>query len=172
MSNSNNANLNTLSLAFNGQNIPLANKTTNGNITAEITPVTKHTTGTVTAVIVCQNTKGNNFNRSASVSWSHRIYTGISTSDTMTADDAKTLAKTRLASNINGTHTFTGSGYEYIIYPAVWNSPTSVKDPGGFNFAYIHLPNITIINNYGVSIEYKVLRSKNFLNTPTSMIIS
>ena len=74
--------------------------------------------------------------------------------------------------NINGTHTFTGSGYEYIIYPAVWNSPTSVKDPGGFNFAYIHLPNITIINNYGVSIEYKVLRSKNFLNTPTSMIIA
>ena len=172
MSNSNNANLNTLSLAFNGQNIPLANKTANGNITAEITPVTKYTTGTVTAVIVCQNTKGNNFNRSASVSWSHRIYTGISTSDTMTADNAKTLAKTRLASNINGTHTFTGSGYEYIIYPAVWNSPTSVKDPGGFNFAYIHLPNITIINNYGVSIEYKVLRSKNFLNTPTSMIIA
>ena len=72
---------------------------------------------------------------------------------------------------IKGTQSFTDSGYEYIVYPAAWGRPAEIKDPGGFNFAIRYLANITVQNAYGVDVECIVLRSANFLNTATNMII-
>lgn len=174
MNNTVNVNQETLSIEFNGATLTLdsSHKTTVGNnVQLTITPVVKDTASSVVATIKCRNTKDGEFRSTASVAWKLAYYRGVSTSATITADVAKTFTKT-LADNIKTTHNFDGSGYEYIVYPAAWGNPTQIKDNSGFGFAYVMLDNLTFNNDHGISVEYKVLRSKEYLNSNVPMIIS
>lgn len=174
MSNTVNVKQETLSIEFNGGTLTLEDnqKTTTGNnVQLAITPVKKDTVGSVVASIKCINTKDGEFRATASVTWKLPYFRGVANSETITAETAKTFTKT-LADNIKTTHNFDGSGYEYIVYPANWGLPTQVKDNSGFGFAYVMLGNLTFSNDNGISTEYRVLRSKEYLNTNVPMIIS
>ena len=171
--NTSNLKLDTLAINFNGADVTLeaGDKVGSKNgLSKAITPVTKTTATTVSATISAQDKKGSNITKSANVSWQYPWYIGTSAKEVLTPDDAKTLTK-KVGSSIKGTQSFTGSGYEYIVYPAVWGRPAEIKDPGGFNFAIRYLANITVQNAYGVDVDCIVLRSANFLNTATNMII-
>jgi len=109
------------------------------------------------------NTKGQIFSRDFRVYWRARVYWGTSVNDTLTEDEVKNLENSALKSGYAGHYSFSiGSTnkYCYVIYPAEWGNINDWRDnESGFAVDFTYLDNINITNDYGITIEYKVLRT-------------
>lgn len=94
---------------------------------------------------------------SISVTFKHRLYWGTSEVDNLT--DYSTLS-TELSTSRKKNTTFNCSGgkYFYYIYPKALEKST--WKVGGLAFTGYELKEVSIINEYGKSIEYYVYRSK------------
>ena len=172
ISNVANAKLDTLSLTLDGQQLTIGNKVGNGNnVAIANTSITKNTAASVTATISANNSKDEAFSANATISWKYKMYTGVSTKDTLTADDI-TAMTSKLADNAKGVHNYTGSGYQYLVFPAAWGMPATIKDnKTGFGLSYSKLNNVSISSN-GVSTDYIVIRSNEYLNNVVPLIVS
>lgn len=172
ISNVANAKLDTLSLTLDGQQLTIGNKVGNGNnITIANTSITKNTAASVTATIRANNSKDEEFSANATISWKYKMYTGVSTKDTLTPDEIKAMTS-KLADNAKGVHNYTGSGYQYLVFPAAWGMPATIKDnKTGFGLSYSKLNNVSISSN-GVSTDYIVIRSNEYLNNVVPLIVS
>lgn len=172
ISNVANAKLDTLTLTLDGQQLTIGNKVGNGNnVAIANTSITKNTAASVTATIRANNTKDAEFSANATISWKYKMYTGVSTKDTLTADDIKAMTS-KLADNAKGVHNYTGSGYQYLVFPAAWGMPATIKDnKTGFGLSYSKLSNVSISSN-GVSTDYIVIRSNEYLNNVVPLIVS
>ena len=172
ISNVANAKLDTLTLTLDGQQLTIGNKVGNGNnVAIANTSITKNTAASVTATIRANNSKDEAFSANATISWKYKMYTGVSTKDTLTADEIKAMTS-KLADNAKGVHNYTGSGYQYLVFPAAWGMPATIKDnKTGFGLSYSKLNNVSIKNN-GVTTEYIVIRSNEYLNNVVPLIVS
>ena len=172
ISNVANAKLDTLTLTLDGQQLTIGNKVGNGNnVAIANTSITKNTAASVTATIRANNSKDEAFSANATISWKYKMYTGVSTKDTLTADEIKAMTS-KLADNAKGVHNYTGSGYQYLVFPAAWGMPATIKDnKTGFGLSYSKLSNVSIQNN-GVTTEYIVIRSNEYLNNVVPLIVS
>ena len=172
ISNVANAKLDTLSLTLDGQQLTIGNKVGNGNnVAIANTSITKNTATSVTATIRANNSKDEAFSANATISWKYKMYTGVSTKDTLTADEIKAMTS-KLADNAKGVHNYTGSGYQYLVFPAAWGMPATIKDnKTGFGLSYSKLNNVSISSN-GVSTDYIVIRSNEYLNNVVPLIVS
>ena len=172
ISNVANAKLDTLSLTLDGQQLTIGNKVGNGNnVAIANTSITKKTATSVTATIRANNSKDEEFSANATISWKYKMYTGVSTKDTLTADEIKAMTS-KLADNAKGVHNYTGSGYQYLVFPAAWGMPATIKDnKTGFGLSYSKLNNVSIQNN-GVTTDYIVIRSNEYLNNVVPLIVS
>ena len=172
ISNVANAKLDTLTLTLDGQQLTIGNKVGNGNnVAIANTSITKNTAASVTATISANNSKDEAFSANATISWKYKMYTGVSTKDTLTADEIKAMTS-KLADNAKGVHNYTGSGYQYLVFPAAWGMPATIKDnKTGFGLSYSKLSNVSIQNN-GVTTEYIVIRSNEYLNNVVPLIVS
>lgn len=94
---------------------------------------------------------------SISVTFKHRLYWGTSEVDNLT--DYSTLS-TELSTSRKKNTTFNCSGgkYFYYVYPKALEKST--WKVGGLAFTGYELKEVSIINEYGKSIEYYVYRSK------------
>lgn len=94
---------------------------------------------------------------SISVTFKHRLYWGTSEFDNLT--DYSTLS-TELSTSRKKSTTFNCSGgkYFYYVYPKALGKST--WKVGGLAFSGYELKEVSIINEYGKSIEYYVYRSK------------
>ena len=172
ISNVANAKLDTLSLTLDGQQLTIGNKVGNGNnVAIANTSITKNTAASVTATIRANNSKDEEFSANATISWKYKMYTGVSTKDTLTADEIKAMTS-KLADNAKGVHNYSGSGYQYLVFPAAWGMPATIKDnKTGFGLSYSKLSNVSISSN-GVSTDYIVIRSNEYLNNVVPLIVS
>lgn len=172
ISNVANAKLDTLTLTLDGQQLTIGNKVGNGNnVAIANTSITKNTAASVTATIRANNSKDEAFSANATISWKYKMYTGVSTKDTLTADEIKAMTS-KLADNAKGVHNYTGSGYQYLVFPAAWGMPATIKDnKTGFGLSYSKLNNVSIQNN-GVTTDYIVIRSNEYLNNVVPLIVS
>ena len=172
ISNVANAKLDTLSLTLDGQQLTIGNKVGNGNnVAIANTSITKNTATSVTATIRANNSKDEAFSANATISWKYKMYTGVSTKDTLNADEIKAMTS-KLADNAKGVHNYTGSGYQYLVFPAAWGMPATIKDnKTGFGLSYSKLNNVSISSN-GVSTDYIVIRSNEYLNNVVPLIVS
>ena len=172
ISNVANAKLDTLTLTLDGQQLTIGNKVGNGNnVAIANTSITKNTAASVTATISANNSKDEAFSANATISWKYKMYTGVSTKDTLTADEIKAMTS-KLADNAKGVHNYTGSGYQYLVFPAAWGMPATIKDnKTGFGLSYSKLSNVSIQNN-GVTTDYIVIRSNEYLNNVVPLIVS
>ena len=172
ISNVANAKLDTLTLTLDGQQLTIGNKVGNGNnVAIANTSITKNTATSVTATIRASNSKDEAFSANATISWKYKMYTGVSTKDTLTADEIKAMTS-KLADNAKGVHNYTGSGYQYLVFPAAWGMPATIKDnKTGFGLSYSKLNNVSIQNN-GVTTDYIVIRSNEYLNNVVPLIVS
>ena len=172
ISNVANAKLDTLTLTLDGQQLTIGNKVGNGNnVAIANTSITKNTATSVTATIRASNSKDEAFSANATISWKYKMYTGVSTKDTLTADEIKAMTS-KLADNAKGVHNYTGSGYQYLVFPAAWGMPATIKDnKTGFGLSYSKLNNVSISSN-GVSTDYIVIRSNEYLNNVVPLIVS
>ena len=172
ISNVANAKLDTLTLTLDGQQLTIGNKVGNGNnVAIANTSITKNTATSVTATIRASNSKDEEFSANATISWKYKMYTGVSTKDTLTADEIKAMTS-KLADNAKGVHNYTGSGYQYLVFPAAWGMPATIKDnKTGFGLSYSKLSNVSISSN-GVSTDYIVIRSNEYLNNVVPLIVS
>ena len=172
ISNVANAKLDTLTLTLDGQQLTIGNKVGNGNnVAIANTSITKNTAASVTATIRANNSKDEAFSANATISWKYKMYTGVSTKDTLTADEIKAMTS-KLADNAKGVHNYTGSGYQYLVFPAAWGMPATIKDnKTGFGLSYSKLNNVSISSN-GVSTDYIVIRSNEYLNNVVPLIVS
>ena len=172
ISNVANAKLDTLSLTLDGQKLTIGKRVGNGNnVAIANTSITKNTATSVTATIRASNSKDEEFSANATISWKYKMYTGVSTKDTLNADEIKAMTS-KLADNAKGVHNYTGSGYQYLVFPAAWGMPATIKDnKTGFGLSYSKLNNVSIKNN-GVTTDYIVIRSNEYLNNVVPLIVS
>ena len=172
ISNVDNAKLETLSLTLDGQPLTIADKIANGNnVTIANINITKNTPASATATISANNSKDEAFSANATISWKYKMYTGVSTKTVLNANEIKAL-NSKLVDNAKGVHNYTGSGYQYLVYPAAWGMPENIRDnKTGFGFSYVKLDNINVESN-GITVEYIVIRSNEYLNSVVPLIVS
>ena len=59
-----------------------------------------------------------------------------------------------------------------MVFPAAWGMPATIKDnKTGFGLSYSKLNNVSIQNN-GVTTDYIVIRSNEYLNNVVPLIVS
>jgi len=122
------------------------------------------------------NTKEQTFSRDFRVYWRARVYWGTSVKETLTAEEIKALENSALKSGYSGKYNFDNHGelrYYFVFYPAEWGNINDWRDnESGFAVDFTYLDNINITNDYGVTIEYKALRTTYQQGSPLDSTIS
>lgn len=135
-------------------------------------------------------TNATTFSSTFTVSWLWRRMFGVSTATTITTSaSVNSFSGTgALAATIAATYSFSGAGYKYVFVPTTFASPnlfkdtstnlsvamaTSTDDPffsgssGSYSFG-----TTSVTNQFGITQNYRIYRTRNFLNGNISIIIS
>ena len=106
--------------------------------------------------------------RTASISFLHRRYWGVSGSATLNSAGVVGLAGTDLSSGRAKSATVTAADqYVYVAYPAEWGDPSSYK-LFGFGEAPVKTT-VSVTKSNGATVSYIVLRSPLKLTGPVSV---
>jgi hypothetical protein len=127
-------------------------------------------------------TNSTTFNTSFTVTWYWRRMYGVSTATTITTSSEVNAfsGQSALTNTIAGTYSFSGSGYKYFFVPTTFSSPSLFKDQstqlsvsmadssddsfysgssGSYSFG-----TTSVTNQYGISQNYRIYRTRNYLN--------
>ena len=140
--------------------------------------------------IVATRTNNSTFSSSFTVGWYWRRMYGVSTATTITTSAAVNAfsGTGSLTTTIAGTYPFTGAGYKYVFVPITFAHPTLFKDVStnlsiamadvtdnsffsGSSSGYYY-GTTSVTNQFGVVQNYRVYRTRNFLNGNISIIVS
>jgi hypothetical protein len=153
-------------------------------------PITKVTATSHSFRITGVNTQSGGFNRDLTFSWRWRMFYGVSANVTLTEAQIEALAGTQLATGIAGTYSTGAGGYKYIctvhamggqinsvkdqltgfdapMATAADNAAYSNVDGGGFSYALV-----AGTNAFGVAVQYRVYRTKNFLGGAVTLVVA
>jgi len=124
------------------------------------------------------------FNLSFQVNWFFRRMFGVSSTSALTTSAEvyafSASSSSTLTSTIIGTYAFSGAGYKYIFVPTTFASPTLFKDSStnlsvamaeitdapffsGLSGSY-YFGTTPVTNLFGITQNYRVYRTRNFLN--------
>jgi hypothetical protein len=112
-----------------------------------------------------------------SVSWTYKVYSGLTTASSPTSSDVTGLTGT-LKQSRNGTYgpLNPSSQYWVIAFPdlSAWTTGTpTFKDENGATFVMNAYTTVSITNSYGVTCNYRVYRSTNLLvATGRSLVVT
>lgn len=125
------------------------------------------------------------------VVWYFRICIGTSANATLTEAQIEALSTQSLNASFSGTYALAAGDYKYFSWPDSYGSPTAAtgfKDTStGFpvsmadaadNAAYSNVQNgwnyalVSVTNTFGVTVNYRVYRSKNLLGGSLNVQIS
>jgi hypothetical protein len=130
-----------------------------------------NTTSNVPATfnVFCQGTNSNNqtFSGFNSLGFFFRNYWGFNANPALIAADILNLQSSQLKSGFAGTYIMPSNAttrYLYFVYPNSFGYPTTIFDnTNGFNATADFQDNGTIVapNQYGVSVTWRMIRSKN-----------
>jgi hypothetical protein len=188
--NSTNVSTNSVTIGDQSQGLTLATGQPNDGTQAVTMPasVTKTTATTHVFEISATNTNAIVFTRTLSVSWLWRLYYGASSNPTLSS--ANILALAGQLSGYPGSYAMPAGGYKYICYAhAAGGQLNSVKDAatqfsipmatstdnaaysnvdgGGYSYALV-----SHTNQFGVSTNYRVYRSKNILGGTMTVAVT
>lgn len=130
----------------------------------------RDTIGSITMyTLTGENNQGGSISnpKTIAANWRARIYYGRSTSDTATESLVKGLEKSELHASTPYNivkNTTSGPGYLYVAIPKGILSGVKLYDEGGANNVPQTVTTINITNAYGLSMDYDVYRSNNYLN--------
>lgn len=149
------------------------------------TPVKLNSYGSYTWTITGQTTKGQMYSTVYSKNWWWKIYWGSSTSaNSPTQTFIKGLQSSQIQSSRTGDFACPANGYKYLAIPAAYGIPTSIYYAGlpvaladsadGYNSisGSITYTQISITNNYGISSQYNIFRTKNQIIDSISLKVS
>ncbi len=135
-------------------------------------------------------TNNSTFSSTFTVGWYWRRMYGVSTATTITtSSDVNAFSGTgTLTTTIVGTYPLTGAGYKYIFVPTTFANPTLFKDvttnlsvamadvtdnaffSGSSGSYYFGITSVT--NQFGIAQNYRVYRTRNYLNGNISIAVS
>jgi hypothetical protein len=188
-STSNSSNVATNSISINGYNLTtltgLANDGSEAvTFTSNVTRDASDSPGTRVWGISGVNTSGNTFSSSLTIRWDYRIYVGVSANESLTESDIESLSvNNSIKQGFTGTYSFpAGDTYKYICYADVYGTPTSFTT-GGFPTAMwsgyanpgpgsASYDLVSVTNTYGETVNYRVYRTTNKLNSAVSIIVA
>jgi hypothetical protein len=156
-----------------------------GSTSATVTNRQLSSPGTYSWVLRGDNTKGNQFSSSFTVSWRWRVFYGTSTNETLNEAGIEALSGSLLSSTGATTYAYSAGGYKYLAYPASMAAATSFTDTQTqFNVvmatidddpAYSNVANgfyyalVSVTNAQGVTTNYRVYRTKYILGGSISV---
>jgi len=129
-------------------------------------PATVRNTGSTVDVFKFYLTDTKNTERSFIVryTWNHRIYYGESVSPSLNEAAVKALRVSGLFGSFLGKWQTNAGGYKYICVPADMGVPTRFRDVAtGLLVPFNDPVSVQVTNQYGVNIQYNILRTVNIL---------
>jgi hypothetical protein len=136
------------------------------------------------------NTKGASFTRNFTVNWRMRVFTGTSANTTLNEAQIEALTGA-LVTSPAGTYAMSAGNYKYICYPDYFSAPlagTGFKDAAtnlavdmatdADNAFFQYEENgwyyglVSVTNAYGLSLSYRVYRTKATLGGSISIVVS
>lgn len=152
--------------------------------------VKKTTPTTHTWRIYGTRTNTSTFNLSFTVNWYWKKFYGVSSATTITTSEGVNTfsGSGALASSITGNYSFTGPGYKYIFVPTSFASPSLFKDLStnltvamadvtddpfysGVSGSYYY-GTTSVTNAFGIAQNYRVYRTRNYLNGNITITVS
>ena len=174
-SNSGNVQANSITLRNTTAGSDLATGLANdGNETITLAGITNNAPTTQTFTIRGTNTNSGSFSRNYSINWRWRLYYGESATTPLVEADVEGLRANLLTNTFARTYSMqAGSTYKYIAYPESFGTATSFTDAGtGFAVAMESPYLVSITNAFGQTINYRVHRTTNILNSAIDIIVS
>jgi len=121
------------------------------------------------------NTQSGTFTRNHSKNWYWALYYGEdANAGPLMEADIESLRVKLLTGTFARTYAFqAGPTYKYIAYPASFGTATNFTDTGsGFAVAMEAPYTVTVVNSFGQTINYRVHRTTNILNSATNIAVS
>lgn len=178
--NSGNIQTNTIRIR-NGATVILDNSPNDGSQVINLaSPITKTTVTSNSWDIRATRTNGSYMTRTMTVWWYYRHYYGTSINPTLTETDIEALTSNFLGTTITGNYNFLAGGYKYFAFPNTAPNPTLFKDSTtnlaiamadatdsytDTNAGIYSFQLVSVTNTYGVTIDYRVYRSKYILGS-------
>jgi len=121
------------------------------------------------------DSESDTFSANFTISWYDRVYYGESSSSLLAASDITGLRVSGLQSAFPGIYDFIASPgeFKYLCFPVSMGTPIAFKDQSTnlnvpFSIPYI----ITVINSYGISINYNVFGTYYQIGGALNVVIS
>ena len=106
------------------------------------------------------NTNGTSFNRSFSINWYWRLYFGESAGAVLPEASLKALRVSMLTNSVSRDYQFMTGGYKNIAHVSALGTLTSFVDVNtGFAVPFEAPYTVSVTNDHGVTVDYKVYRS-------------
>jgi len=135
-------------------------------------------------------TNNSTFNSSFSVVWYWRRMFGVSTATTITTSSGVNAfsGSGALTTTMAGTYSFVGAGYKYFFIPSTFSHPTLFRDQNtqlavsmatasddsffsGTSGSYSY-GTVPVTNQFGITLNYRVYRTRNLLNGNITITVS
>lgn len=185
----NSGNIQTNSIRIrNGATVILDNSPNDGSQVINLaSPITKTTVASNSWDIRATRTNGSYMTRTMTVWWYWRHYYGTSINTTLTESDIEALTSSFLGTVITGNYNFIAGGYKYFAFPNTAANPVLFKDTttnlaiamadasDGYtdtNAGVYPFQFVSVTNTYGVTINYRVYRSKYILGSSIQINIT
>lgn len=172
----------------NGATVILDNSPNDGSQVINLaSPITKTTVASNSWDIRATRTNGSYMTRTMTVWWYWRHYYGTSINTTLTESDIEALTSSFLGTVITGNYNFIAGGYKYFAFPNTAANPVLFKDTttnlaiamadasDGYtdtNAGVYPFQFVSVTNTYGVTINYRVYRSKYILGSSIQINIT
>lgn len=134
------------------------------------------------------NTQAANFDGFFNVNWRFLRFAGTSANTTLTEAQIEALATSELAAGFAGTYAFASGDYKYFAWPDSFGGANSFKDAStnfdvsmvtsSDNPAYSNSENglfydlVSVTNVNGVTVDYRVYRTRNILGGTITIIVA
>lgn len=172
----------------NGSTIILDNSPNDGSQVINLaSPITKTTVASNSWDIRATRTNGSYMTRTMTVWWYFRHFYGTSSSATLLEADIQDLESSFLGTVTTGNYNFGASKYKYFAFPNTATNPVLFKDTAtnlaiamadasdGYtdtNSGVYTFQLVSVTNPYGVTIDYRVYRTKYQLGSSIQINIS
>jgi hypothetical protein len=169
---------------------PTSGMTNDGVEAITLTNNKRNSPGSYSWSIRATRTNSSTFTSSFAVNWYWRRMQGVSTASTITTSEGVNAFSGAgvLATSIAGTYALNGAGYKYFFVPTTFGNPSLFKDAstqlavsmadvtddpffsgvsGSYSFG-----TTSVTNQFNVAQNYRVYRTRNFLNGNITITVS
>lgn len=141
---------------------------------------TRNSVGQTNWVLKGIPTEGSAFTRNISINWQAKILYGVSEQTELTSEaELVALNGARLQGSCAGEFDWDDPGYKFLCIPKEVGTPTSFTDTGrtGGVAGFVVPMNrqgadVTVVNQYGVTLTYQIWRSSNRLGGKLSVKVA